>query len=502
MSNDRIPANLLSIIDYDVVIIGGGVAGCAAAIHLSKTGAKVALIEQNVMPHETVHSYLVAPGSLRELTNIGINLDETQMGNTLIHTKVYLNGQKLIDGEFPEVDDMPRLAKVVPIKALNQALLNLARESGATILEGWRVINFAVENNYVTVIAEAKDKRTLRARLLIGADGVNSIVTRKLKGSAWSKTQRVIAARAQYDYVSVNPSQASLYFDAESFPGYGWIFPTSKSQANVGVGYILGANPPQTDPKTLLQSLIENNPAMQQHLKDARIVGEVEVLTSNLFDRKVPLIGDRLMVIGLAAGLVDPFNGEGLQMGLLSAKWATETAQNCIANNNYSEAALTPYIKRIEGKFGYGFQLSETMLSLLRNRNLNSVWLAEFEAMCKRCNTDPEYKHTASAILSGMIFPTEEITAKMLIGTLQQTTLTGVTALGSILQNIAQQNPSQQTQNMFQTATSVAQYAALNPLNALNWGAEAAVQATELAAFIATQALKNVADSRQSEGQQ
>lgn len=492
MSNDKIPVNLLSIIDFDIVIIGGGVAGCTAAIHLSKAGAKVAVIEQHTTPSETVHSYLVAPGSLRELTNLGINIAETQTGNTLRHAKVYLNGQGLIDGDFPEVDDMPRYAKVVPIKALNQALLNLALESGATILEGWRAINFAVENNWVTVIAGTKDTtRTVRARLLIGADGVNSIVTRRLKGSAWSETQRIIAARAQYDYVSVNPSQASLYFDSESFPGYGWIFPTSKSQANVGVGYILGTNPPQTDPKTLLESLIQNDPAMQQHLKDARIVGEVEVLTSNLFDSKVPLIGDRLMVIGLAAGLVDPFNGEGLQMGLLSAKWAAETVQNCIASNNFTKVALSPYTKRIEGKFGYGFQLADTILSLLRNRKLNSAWLSEFEAMCRRCSTDPEYKHTASAILSGMIFPNEEVTVKMLMGTLQQTTLTGVAALGSILQNITQQNPSQQAQSLFQTATSVVQYAALNPLNALNWGVNTALQATELAAFVSTQALKN-----------
>jgi geranylgeranyl reductase family protein len=502
LSNNKASNNLLSIIDFDVVIIGGGVAGCAAAINLSKAGAKVALVEQQNSPRETVHSYLVAPGSLHELRNLGINV-ENPIGNTIGHTKVYLNGEDLIDGEFPEVEDMPRFAKVVPIKVLNQVLLDGARASGATVLEGWPAINFAVEKDWVTVIAGAKETtRTIRARLLIGADGVNSIVTRKLKGSAWTKTQRFIAARAQYDYVTVNPSQASLYFDDESFPGYGWIFPTSKSQASVGVGYILGANPPQKDPVTLLKSLIENNPAMQQHLKDARIVGEVEVLTSNLFDGKVPLVGDRLMVIGLAAGLVDPFNGEGLQMGLLSAKWAAETVQNCIANNNFIEVALTPYIKRIEGKFGYGFQLSETMFSLLRNRNLNRVWLAEFEAMCKRCKGDPEYKHTASAILSGMIFPNEEITAKMLMGTLQQTTLTAVTALGSILQNVTQGSPAPQTQNMFETATSVAEYAALNPLNVLGWGVEAAVQATGLAALVSTQALKNIAEIKQNTNQQ
>lgn len=502
MINQKIPIDFTKIIDYDVVIIGGGVAGCAAATYLAKAGAKIAVIEQHNTPPQTAHSYLLAPGSLRELKNMGINLVEKQIGNTITHAKVYLNGQLLADGDFPEVEDMPRLAKVVPIKALNQALLSGAHAAGASVLEGWRVINFAVEANWVTIIAATKETtRTIRARMLVGADGVNSIVIRRLKGSAWSSTQRVVAARALYNYVSDNPSQATLYYDSESFPGYSWIFPTSKSQANVGVGYVLGASPPQEDLKTLLQKLIENNPAMHERLKDAQLVGEVEVLESNLFDSKVPLVSDRLMAVGLAAGLVNPYNGEGLQMGLLSAKWAAETIQSCISSGIFTEAALTPYTKRIEGKFGYGFQLSDAMLSLLRNRNLNATWLGEFEAMGKKCGTEPEYKRIASGVLSGMIFPDQEVTEKMLMGTLQQATITGLAAFSSIMQSLNHQNNAPM-QNMPQTAATVAQYASSNPAEALRWGMDAALQVTELAALAAKQTLKNTQNSTQANQQQ
>jgi flavin-dependent dehydrogenase len=81
------------------------------------------------------------------------------------------------------------------------------------------------------------------------------------------------------------------------------------------------------------------------------------------------------MIIGLAAGLVNPYNGEGIQMGLLSAKYAAETAQTCMINNDFSATALTSYTKRIEGKFRYGFRLSAFILGLLHNRNLNQAWL-------------------------------------------------------------------------------------------------------------------------------
>lgn len=492
MINERIPIDNFKVIDYEVVIIGGGIAGCAAAIYLAKAGVKVAVIELHNAPAETTHSYILAPGSLRELKNLGVNIAETPIGNTITHAKVYLNGKELVEGNFPEVEDMPRFAKAVPIKALNQALLSGAQASGATVLEGLRVINFAVEANWVTVIAGNKEAtKTIRARMLIGADGVDSIVARKLKGSAWSQTQRVAAARAHYDYVLDSPTLATLYYDNESFPGYSWIFPTTKGQANVGIGYVLGATPAQENPKTLLEKLIANNPAMQERLKNARLVGEVEVKESNLFDSKVPLIGDRLMVIGLAAGLVNPYNGEGLQMGLLSAKWAAETLQSCVASGIFTKAALTPYTKRIEGKFGYGFQLSDTVLTLVRNRNLNSVWLGEFEEMGKRCATDPQFKRLASGIQSGMIFPTEEATAQILTGTLQQSAFAGAAALSSVLQSFGQQNSSQPVQNATQTVSTTAQYAASNPTEAFNWGLGAALQASELVGFVAKQALKN-----------
>jgi menaquinone-9 beta-reductase len=140
---------------------------------------------------------------------MGINLAETPIGNTVTHTKVYLNSQPLSEGDFPEVEGMPRFAKVVPIKAFNQALLSSTRSTEATVREGWHAINFAVEANWVTIIIGTKETtRTLRARMLIGADGVNSIVARRLKGAGLSSTQRVVAARAQYNYASDNPSQA------------------------------------------------------------------------------------------------------------------------------------------------------------------------------------------------------------------------------------------------------------------------------------------------------
>lgn len=498
MSQERVTLNLGSILDCDVIIVGAGAAGCTAAYYLAKAGAKVVLLEQHHAPKESLFSYCISSGTLRELQRMGVDFNQptSNHGYVITQATICLNGNELANGEFPEVEDMPRYARMILTTTLCTALIGAARAAGANIYQGWQALNFAVEANWVTVIAKTKETtKTFRARLLIGADGANSMVARRLKGAAWSKTQRVVAARGFFESVMGNPSVANLLYDDENFPGYSWIFPTSKSEATVGVGYVLGANPPQEDPKTLLKKLIATNPCMQKRLKDARLVGEIEVSESNLPDQQAPLIGDRVIVIGLAAGLVNPYNGEGLQMGLLSAKWAAETAQSCITSNIFTEAALTPYIKRIEGKFGYGFRLSEMLLGTIRNRNLNSTWLKEMEAMGKKCNTDREYKYIISGVLSGMIFPNEEVSTKAFMGTLNEVTLAGLNAFNSMMQN--PQNASQPSQNASGMGAAVAQYAASNPLEALRLGLGAAVQVTELTGLASKQVLKNTQNNQQ-----
>jgi flavin-dependent dehydrogenase len=404
---------------------------------------------------------------------------------------IYLSGKSLVAGTFPIVENMTRYSRVIPRRTLDSLILGTARKAGAIILEGTRLLNFVVQKDWATVVAEQrKETRTYRTRLIIGADGNNSLVARILTKASWSKTERALVARAYFEGVTGLPNEANVFYGNDSFPGYSWLFPTGKSEANVGVGLVAGASPEAENPKALLQELIQNDAGMNSRLKHARLKGEIEVSSLNLHDAQMPITGDRVMLVGEAAGLVNPFNGEGIQMGLKSAKWASGTSIASMKSKNFSASGLAPYAKRVEDEFGYGFRVSALMLGLLRNRNLNHAWLRWIELMGERSKTDPEYARLTSGILSGMIFPNQEEAARTLTGTLEEAALSvGLTTFSQVV-NDPSKLP-QSAENIMQTGVVAMRYAAQDPFAALKWGVEAAMQITGIATAVSKEVLKN-----------
>jgi menaquinone-9 beta-reductase len=488
-----------AISSCDVLIVGAGPAGSAAAYYMAKAGMKVVVLEKERFPRDKVCGDFVSPGSIKELQKIGIaDLAEFKAANKVTQATIYLDGKELVAGVFPVVSDLPRYSRVVPRKILDSLLVAVAKEAGAKVVEGFRVIDYKIEKDSVVVTAtQGKRSRVFHARLLVGADGNNSLIARTLNGAGWSKVETALVARAYFEGVRGSPLEANVYYGNYSFPGYSWLFPTAKGEANVGVGLVGGASPEAENPKDLLLNLVQNDAGMQKCLEHARLKGDVEVCALNLHDKQAKIVGDRVLLVGEAAGLVNPYNGEGIQFGLKSGCWAAETAAASLANNDFSASALSSYSKRVSDELGYGFGVSELMLGLLRNRNLNNAWLRWIELMGEKSKTDPEYARLTSGVLSGMIFPNEEAAAKTLMGTLEEAAVSvGLTTLNELVQN-----PStlpQSTITIIKTGFAAAEYAAQDPLNALRWGMDAALKVSEIAATISKQVLKDAENKNES----
>jgi geranylgeranyl reductase family protein len=409
--------------DCDVLVAGAGPAGTSAAARLATAGLRVMVLDRMHFPRDKVCGDFVGPAALIELEALGIAAGEGYArSNVIRQAAVHLDGRLLIRRALPEVEGLPAFGRCIPRLTLDAWCLDAARRAGATIMEGMRVTGFDVRDDAVVVQAQqGTETRAIRARLLIGADGSSSTVSRVLRGSAPPSDDRIIAVRAYYDGDIGHADQADLYFAAESFPGYYWLFPTGGGRANVGVGMVLETLPPTSDHlRELLLGLVERDAALHARLARGRIVGKVLGWPLTTYNASLPLVAERVMVVGDAAGFINPLNGEGIQYALMSGRWAAECAIQSLAEDDTSERRLRMYADQAEHELRYDMALAGLIVQLIRNRHLNGLWLEALKVIAARARADREYSEITGGILAGLVPARDALTAKVIGRTLDQ----------------------------------------------------------------------------------
>jgi menaquinone-9 beta-reductase len=472
----------------DVIIVGAGPAGACAAYYLASAGIKVTVLDKATFPREKVAGDIVSPGALKELQNMHVNgLSEF---NKIDRATIYLNGKKMISGLFPTYPELTQYSRTVPRIVMDNLTLDAVRNAGATVIEGFNVESFQIEENGVTVTGQIqKEKRNLKGRLLIGADGHNSLVARQIRGGVWPDNHKATVVRGTYEKVTGAANQAFILYNSEDFVGYSWIFPIDKNSASVGIGLLCDSSPSPKTPQELLLDHVKNNAGMQERLENASLKGELKVSELDMYDQLMPNVSNRVMLVGEAAGLINGFNGEGNHFALLSGRWAAETAITCLVKDDLSQAALSAYSNRAESELGYGFKVSNLMLNLIRNRNLTPIWINALEIMGDRSRKDPAYAKVTGGILSGMVYPDREVTSKIIVGALQEAALsTGFSTLNETLKNPAALPAN--AVKVTQIGIDLAKNSVASPMDLIGWGLGNATSLMQFAADVSKKILE------------
>jgi flavin-dependent dehydrogenase len=291
---------------------------------------------------------------------------------------------------------------VVPREQLDEWILAAARTAGVRIHENTAFKAYRTTASGVEVdVAGPDGERTLRGRVLIGADGSNSQVAKQLRGRIPSR-DRIMAVRAYFEDVTGPPGRADLLFHTRTFPGYTWVFPTGVSSANVGVGMASDLFPKSEEHlRPLLLKLIESDRALVDRLGEANIVGRVKGFPLATYNPSAPVSAHRLLLVGDAAGLINPINGEGIQYALLSGRWAAETIVAAAATG-FDPAALGAYRTRVRTELGADLALARLIVQIISNRDLNPVWLRVLDMVLRGARTDADYAELAGGILAGL----------------------------------------------------------------------------------------------------
>ena len=298
---------------FDLIVLGAGPAGAAAACTAAEMGLSVALVDKAAFPRDKLCGGGVSGRAAASLRRI-FALDPAGRGDLFLSSQRYI----LTEGgrELARYDNAP-CVHLTMRHAFDAALVAQAQGAGATLFAPARVAAMDLAEPALTL----EDGRYLRARVLIGADGTNSTVARALFGRAFDPARIAFAME-----VELPPSASDLVeIDlAAAAWGYGWVFPKRASRT-VGVGGIQGRNP---DMRARLQAYLNQSATLGPGPQpEARVKGAF--LPSGDF-RAIPGRGPVLLA-GDAAGLVDPLTGEGIAWALESGRLAAIAAAQALA---------------------------------------------------------------------------------------------------------------------------------------------------------------------------
>ncbi|MDK8768035.1 geranylgeranyl reductase family protein [Corynebacterium freneyi] len=308
----------------DVVVVGAGPTGAAAAAHAADRGLDVLLIDAQTFPRDKTCGDGLTPRAIAELARLEL-ADEVLSRTRNRGLKLHGFGGS-VTAPWPK-GAFPATGSAVPRAVFDALVVDHAVSRGATLLDGTPVTS--VERGpgrsvaAVSVRLDDGAQQRIATRWLLVADGVRSPVGKQL-GRTWHRDSVFgVAARS---YCSTTREEEWIHShlelrdeDGTVQPGYGWIFPLGGGRVNLGCGALATSSRPA---KVNVKKLLHHYAGQ---VRDEWGLGQPEAVTSALLPMGGAVshvAGPNWALLGDAAALVNPLNGEGIDYGMESARLA------------------------------------------------------------------------------------------------------------------------------------------------------------------------------------
>ncbi|MFQ5921670.1 MAG: geranylgeranyl reductase family protein [Anaerolineales bacterium] len=335
---------------HDVIVVGAGPAGSATAYFLATQGVDVLLVDKSDFPRDKTCGDALMPRALHVLDQMGL-LDDlratAQKADTL---RFFAPNGNLLETSVPAAGGLPSYVLVVPRLRLDVAIQQRAVQAGAKFQGQSKVVDIVREAGHAMCVRlkHAGKLYELHARGVVISTGAATRLLRAV-GLLPERPGLMVAARAYFENVAGIAQQLEFYFNHISLPGYGWMFPTSPTTANVGVGY-LGKQHPSL--RVGFKKFVAEHPRMRQILAEADKIGPVRNHPLRVDFHRSPKVRPGVVAVGEAIGLVNPFTGEGIDYALESGQIAAEViAEVLLTGQPWTPAALRKYVRRVNERF-------------------------------------------------------------------------------------------------------------------------------------------------------
>ena len=393
-----------------MIIVGAGPAGSTAALYAHRLGLNCILLDKAVFPRDKICGDALSGKSVRLMRELNLlegveELEGSEINRITFgspsHSQfdVHLKGNKN--------NDYITKGYVVPRKIFDNFLFKKADELTET-RQGFTVNDIIYENDNISGVKgtniEGKEE-ILNAPIIMGCDGANSIIARKLGLYEMDMENTAVAIRCYYEGVEGLSNQIELHYVSEVKPGYFWLFPAGNGKANIGIG--LSKNDAKKEDRTLRQIMDEivQSDYFRSRFGNARPLEKPVGWNLPLGRIQRKNHGNGFMLLGDAAGLVDPFTGEGIGNAMVAAKHAMQVASKAKNHKDYSERSFSEYDQLLWDDIGGELRTSTKLQSLAR-----SSFLLNF--VINRAARNEEVQSIISGMLSHEI-PKDELSSPM-----------------------------------------------------------------------------------------
>lgn len=328
--------------EREVVVVGAGPSGSVAATALVQQGHDVLLLDQQTFPRDKVCGDSIPAGAIELLYALGME-ERIREADFYSVDRFLLCSPRgyVVEADLTYGRRFGASSYVVPRLHFDVLIQQYAVESGAEFRQAQVTEPIVEDGRVVGVRARSNGAiEDIRAKVVIGADGITSVIARRLRPDRLEDRHRAVALRLYIDDIDERPHQLEYYLYRRILPGYAWIFPIGEGRANLGLGMRLDKFRETDRSLEEMLAIFLDMPPINKRFRNGGRLHNISVGQLNLGSQDIQRAFDGALLVGDAAGLINPLTGGGIHNGLVSAVLAADIIHEALAEEDVSLTRL------------------------------------------------------------------------------------------------------------------------------------------------------------------